>query len=176
LRISKAKLELITDPDMYLMVEDGIRGGISTIMHRYAKANNKYMGDLYNHDEESSYIMYLDASALYSWAMSHPLPLDGFWWMSQEDLDLWVDICYEDGVGAVLDVDLEYPQELHDSQNEYPLAPERLMINRVKKLIPNLSNKKRYVVHHRNLKQYKELGHWVTKYIVGWCSTNDLVC
>ena len=82
LKISKIELELITDPDMYLMIESGFRGGISTIMKRYAKANNPYVND-FDPEKENIYIQYLDANNLYGWAMSQPLPVDEFKWMSK---------------------------------------------------------------------------------------------
>ena len=69
LKKTKIKLELLTDSDMLLMVEEGIRGGICHSIHRHAKANNKYMEN-YNESKESSYIQYLDADNLYGWAMS----------------------------------------------------------------------------------------------------------
>ena len=73
------KLELLTNVDMLLMVEKGIRGGICHAIHRYAKANNKYMKN-YDKNKELSYIQYLDANHLYGWAMSQKLPVDGFKW------------------------------------------------------------------------------------------------
>ena len=77
LKKTEVKLELITDYDMLLMVQKGIRGGIFEATHRYVKANNKYMK---NHDKnnESSYLKYLDANNLYGWAMSQKLPKNGF--------------------------------------------------------------------------------------------------
>ena len=88
LKISKIKLELITDPDMYLLVENGIRGGISTIMKRYAKANNPYANN-FDPKKENTYIQYLDANNLYGWAMSQPLPVDEFKWMDELELQDW---------------------------------------------------------------------------------------
>ena len=76
---AEVKLELLTDNDMLLMVEKGIRGGICYAIHRYAKANNKYMKN-YDEKEESSYIQYLDVNNLYGWTMSQKLPVSGFKW------------------------------------------------------------------------------------------------
>ena len=80
LKKTGVKLELITDYDMLLMIEKGIRGGICQATHRYAKANNKYMKN-YDKNNESSYIEYLDANNLYGWAMSQKLPVNGFKWV-----------------------------------------------------------------------------------------------
>ena len=123
---TKTKLEKLTDINMYLMCERGIRGGISMISNRYAKANNKYMTD-YNKDIETSYIQYLDANNLYGGSMSEKLPYGKFHWVTPEDIDLTT---YDsNGVnGVIVEVDLEYPQELHDEHNDYPLAPENKYI------------------------------------------------
>ena len=158
LKISDIKLELLTDPDMYLMVEAGIRGGISTITKRYAKSNNPYMKADYNPNEKTNYIMYLDANNLYGWSMSQPLPVDGFEWLPACQLLHWDFICGDDGIGCILEVDLEYPKNLHDAHNEYPLAPESLKINNIPKLIPNLKDKTKYILHYKNLQQYLSLG------------------
>ena len=86
---TEVKLELLTDnyaiddnyaTDMLLMVEKGIRGGLCQVIHRHAKANNKYM-NYYNEDTISSCLMYLDASNLYGWAMSQKLTINGFKWV-----------------------------------------------------------------------------------------------
>ena len=79
LRKTRVRLELLSDPDMLLMFERGIRGGITQAVHRYALAKNKYMmGDLYDPNKESSYLEYLDANNLYGWAMSQPLSTSKF--------------------------------------------------------------------------------------------------
>ena len=152
LKITDVELELLSDIDMLLMIEKGIRGGISMISNRYAKANNKYMGESFIDTMISKYIMYLDANNLYGWAMSKPLPTHGFEWMKVDELETW------ELHSCILEVDLEYPKNLHDSHNDYPLAPEQIVVNKVSKLIPNLGNKKKYVLHYENLKQYLKLG------------------
>jgi hypothetical protein len=151
------ELELLSDYDMVLMVKHGIRGGISTISHRYARANNKYMGESYDRSKPSSFIEYLDANNLYGWAMSRKLPTHGFKWMSDSELENWR------AIPCILEVDLDYPTELHDLHNDYPLAPESITINKVDKLIPNLNNKQNYIIHHENLKLYESLGLKITK-------------
>ncbi len=160
LKYTKIKLDLISDPDMYQMIESGIRGGISSIMKRYAKANHKNLKD-HNPQEPSVFIEYLDANNLYGWAMSKPLPHRNFKWMSESELGDW------ETTPCILEVDLEYPEELHDLHKEYPLAPERLTIGKVKKLVPNLYDKEKYVVHHETLKQCLELGMKLTKIYKG---------
>ena len=152
LKMSDVKLELFTDIDMLLMVEKGIRGGVSMISNRYGKANNKYMGDKFNPSEPSKYIQYLDANNLYGAAMSMKLPTSGFKWMNDKELSVW------EKIPCILEVDLEYPKELHDLHNDYPLAPERINCDKVEKLIPNLRDKEKYVIHYKNLKQYLKLG------------------
>ena len=115
------------------------------------------MGEDYDSSKPSKYIQYFDANNLYGWAMSKPLPRRGFEWMSEEELEDWRRF------SCILEVDLEYPKSLHDLRNDYPLAPERITVNKVDKLIPNLRNKKKYVVHYENLKLYERLGLKITK-------------
>ena len=154
LKKTKVELELLTDPDMILLFESGIRGGISTITTRYGNANNPYVTG-FDESLPVKYLMDLDANNLYGWAMSKPLPTCGFKWMGTTDN--WKNI------PCILEVDLQYPVDLHDLHNDYPLAPERLEINKVEKLIPNLNHKRKYVVHHEALKLYESLGLKITK-------------
>ena len=102
-KVTGINLELITDIDMYQMVEKGLRGGISYIAYRYSKPNNKYMCD-YDKDKESSYLMYLDSNNLYGLAMSQPLPTGGFKWF-KEDKCILKD---EEGIAYFIECDLEY--------------------------------------------------------------------
>ena len=152
LKVTEVKLELLSDIDMLLMVEKGIRGGVSMISNRYGKSNNKYMGDKFVASELSKYIAYLEANNLYGWAMSKPLPTHGFKWMKVSELETW------ENHSCILEVELGYPRSLHDLHSDYPLAPKQIEVNKVNKLIPNLWNKKKYVIHYENLKQYLSLG------------------
>ena len=136
LKMTKVKLELSNDPDMVLMFEKGIRGGVSMISKRYTKANNPYMGEEYDSDKPTKYITYLDANNLYGWAMSKPLPVNDFKWLNEKELEYSKEIPY------VLEVDLEYLKELHDLHNDYPLAPKKLKIDEWKKLFQILTIKK----------------------------------
>jgi hypothetical protein len=170
-------IENMTDYDMYLMIEKGIRGGMCMVSERHAKANNPYMNN-WNPEEKSSYLMYLDANNLYGYSMIQSLPTGGYKWIKANDY--WSEkriqsLADDAEYGYIFEVDLEYPQELHDLHNDYPLAPEctsfptspymtelaqTLNYKGVKtnKLIPNLFDKTKYVIHYRNLKQYLELG------------------
>ena len=159
LKYTKIKLDYIKDVDIQLFIEKGICGGISTIVHRYAKANNKDSID-YDESKDLSYNSYMDANNLYGWAMSQSLPTGNFRWLSTTEVNRFDILRIENDYkkGYVMEVDLEYPEELHDLHNDLPLAPESLEVNKVPKLIPNLRDKKKYVVHYRNLKQYLQLG------------------
>ncbi|XP_028416044.1 uncharacterized protein LOC114539626 [Dendronephthya gigantea] len=129
LKMTEVELELLTDPDMYLFIEEGLRGGISMISNRYGKANNPYIPD-YDPEKETSYVMYLDANNLYGWAMSQPLPTGEFDWLTDQEiaeLDI-TDVADDDEKGYILEVDLHYPSDLHDLHNDYPLAPEKMKI------------------------------------------------
>ena len=179
LKMTEVKLELITDIDMYQFVEKGMRGGISYIANRYGKANNKYMQN-WNPNESSKHIMYLDANNLYGWAMSQHLPTGNFKWLNKQQIKNinWKTIPKDNKTGYLLEVDLEYPHELHDLHNDYPCGAEQIKVTQdmlsdycqriakkfgiksgqVNKLIPTLGNKSKYVLHYRNLQLYRELG------------------
>ena len=155
LKKTGVKLELLTDVDMLLMVEKGIRGGIYHAIHRYVKSNNKHMKN-YNKNKESSFLDYLDANNLYGWAMSEPLPVNGFGWMedlSKIDEDFIKNYDKDSDKGYILEADVKYPKNLHDFHSDFPFLPERMKIDKCSKLICNLYNKKNYVVHIRSLKQ-----------------------
>ena len=157
LKKTNIELELLTDYDMLLMVEEGIRGGICHSIHRYAKSNNKYMKN-YNNNEESSYIQYLDANNLYGWAMSKKLPVNGFRWLDSDEIneineELIKNYNENDNKGYIFEVGVRYPKRLHDLHSDLPFLPERMEINKCKKLVCNLFNKKKYVIHVNSLKQ-----------------------
>ena len=155
LKKTEVKLELLVDVDMLLMVEKEIRGGICHAIHQYAKANNKYMMD-YNKDEEESFLEYLDANNLYGWAMSEPLPVNGFDWvedLSKIDEDFIKNYNEDSNKGYILEVDVKYPKNLHDLHSDLPFLPERMKIDKCNNLVCNLYDKKSYVVHIRSLRQ-----------------------
>ena len=176
LKMIDIKLELMTDVDMFQFIEKGMRGGVSYIANRYGKANNKYMKE-YNEKAPSKYIMYLDANNyannLYGWAMSQCLPAGNFRWMTDKEINK-IDLgkYKADGKkGLILEVDLEYPHELHNLHNDYPVAPEKIKVSngmlseyckkiaekykisigQLNKLIPTLRDKEEYVLHYRNI-------------------------
>ena len=155
LKKTNVELELLTDYDMLLMIEEGIRGGMCHAVNRYASADNHYMKD-YVKNKESSYIQYLDANNLYGAAMSKKLPMKGFKWMddiSRIDEEFIKGYDENSNKGYVLEVDVNYPQELYDIHSDMPFLPERMVINKTKKLVCNLHDKKKYVAHVSVLKQ-----------------------
>ena len=179
LKYTKIELDPITDVNMLQMIESGIRGGYSGVLgKRYVKANNKYLKD-YNEKEKSNYLLYLDANNLYGWAMCQPLPTNDFQW--EESNYNWRNP--PNNRGCILEVDLEYTNNLKFKTVNFPLAPEKLNIKEselsdyqldilkvetkkvgnVAKLILNLKNKNKYIIHHKLLKYYEELGLKVSK-------------
>ena len=155
LKKTKVKLELLTDVNMLLMIEDGIRGGMCQSPLRYAKANNKYMKN-YDKSTESSYLMYLDANNLYGWAMSKKLPVNGFKWendLSRFNENFIKNYNENSDVGYFLEVDIEYPKQLWSYHKDLPFLPERKKLGKVEKLVCSIEDKEKYVIHIRALKQ-----------------------
>ena len=122
------KLEKIYDIDKYLFSEKGLRGQISYIAKRYAKANNKYMND-FDPKKQPTFISYLDMNNLYGWAMSEYLPYGGFQWLKNVDEFDVMAINEKGPIGYFLEVDLKYSDKLHELHNVYPLAPEKLVVS-----------------------------------------------
>ena len=151
-------IELLKDRDMLLMFERGIRGGITQSVHRWAIANNLYMGYEYDTSKPTEYLQYLDANNLYGWAMSQPLPTK--WVDIREDLrpKEVIDLMVRTDRGYLLEVDVKYPKELHDHHNDLPFMCEKTKINGVEKLVPILCDKKKYVIHIKALHQALEHG------------------
>lgn len=145
LKYTKVKLDRLMDLDIYLFIEKSIRGGMVQTVQRYAAA-----------EPGSSSIVYLDVTNLYGWAMSQSLPYSSFSWLPKEE---WWRMGKEGpSVGYFLEIDLEYPLELHDAHSDYPLAPTS-----EDKLMLTLRKKNNYVLHHRNLALYLQLGLRATK-------------
>ena len=154
----KQEIQLLKDYDVLMMFEQGIRVGISHISERYAEANNKYMKD-FDESKPYTFIQYLDANNLYGWAMSQKLPTHGFKWIDVDKSSVLKILEKKDtNQGFIFEVDLDYPKSLWKTHNDYPLAPERIKIDKVDKLICSFLPKKNYVLHYKNLKQYLKEG------------------
>lgn len=125
MKISGVTLDLISDPNMYLFVENGIRGGISYISNRYSKANNKYL-ETYDSTEPSKYIVDLDSNNLYGGAMCELLPVGDYRW--EKDIKNYDYKTINGARGCILEVDIDYPAHLHDLHKDYPLCPESMII------------------------------------------------
>ena len=156
LKKTGVKLELLTDENMFLTYEEGIRGGICNKVHSYAETNNnKYMKN-YDKNKESSFLLYVDTNNLYGWAMSKKLPVDGFKWV--DDLSMFTEDFVksydeEGDVGYLLVVDIEYPKTLCILHRDLPFLPDRMKVNKVKKLVCNVTDKENYSIHIVALKQ-----------------------
>ena len=132
LRMSRVDLQLITDVDMYHFVEKSIRGGISMISTRHAQANRPSFPDTYDSRHPNQNLVYLDANNLYGWAMSRSLPTRGFRFLQQDEISplKLQELSDDDGGSYIFQMDLHYPTHLHDLHDDYPLAPESLLIDR----------------------------------------------
>ncbi|XP_057299543.1 uncharacterized protein LOC130630167 [Hydractinia symbiolongicarpus] len=166
LKVTGQVLELLSDIDMLLMVEKGLRGGICQAIKRHAKANNPYMGELFDVNLLISYLLYIDANKLYGGAMSQKLPTHGFKW--REDLENFTQAFienYKNGDdGYFLEVDVHYPKKLHKLHNDLPFLPEKMRLNNdCEKLTCNVFDKEKYVLHIRKLQQALQHGLVLTK-------------
>ena len=153
------RLELLLDPDMLLMFERGIRGGITQSVRRWEAANNPYMEE-YDSSKPTNYLQYLDANNLYGSVMSQLLPTGEFKWIKCEGdpKDLVERFTAEKDYDYLLEVDVSYPKELHDLHNDLPFMCTKMKINGVEKLIPYLYYKRKYIIHIRALKQALDHG------------------
>ena len=167
---------------MYLFIDKGLRGRISYIAKRQAKENNIYARD-YDPKKPSTFITYLNMNNLYGWAMTEYIPYGGVQCLKNVDKFDVISINEKSEIGYILEVDLEYPDNLHKLHNDYPLTPEKLvvfvgMLSKyckeiadkygikiwdVKKLIRNLGKKIKYVLHYKNLQLYLSLGMKLTR-------------
>ena len=122
LKMTKESIDLLIEPDQYLFFEKGTRGGVSAISNRYAKADNPYLAEGFDPCQETSYITYLDCNNLYGYAMCEPLPTGRFRFLTPRELEGFdLNSKSDDGSkGYVLEVDLEYPSNLHETHNDYP--------------------------------------------------------
>ena len=168
---------------MYLFFEKGIPGAVSYISKRYSKINNKYLKS-YDPKQESKHIIYLDANNLYGYTMSKFPPTSGLKWIDPREFK---SNKYSSNSlkGCVLEIDLEYPRELPQLNNNYPLVPYKvgiknkilsnyqlktadfynIFISSAKKLVTNFFDKERYVILYENFQLYLRLGLKLKKYI-----------
>ena len=172
LKMTGIQLEKINNIDVHLFLEKGMRGSISYISKRYSKS------------DDNTTIMYWDANNLFGWAMIQDLPYCGFKFLSQKEIDEFsLTVSENSPIGYILEVDLKYCKKLHDSHSDYPFCPEKIEISSdmlskycseiadqygikvgaVKKLISNLGDKVKYVVHYKNLEYYLSLGMKLVK-------------
>ena len=176
-------IDPITEKEMYEMIEKGLRGGMCQVSHKQAKANNKYMMEDYDENRPSNYINYLDANNLYGLAMSMKLPIGKLKWIKKILTEKMIlDWNENDDNAYILEVDLEYPKEIHNLTSDYPLCPENMKVEerllskhqrelhrhyyngkeardeKHPKLILNQMNKTNYVVHIKALQYYLKKG------------------
>lgn len=144
LKMTKVKLQLLDDIDMVLMIEQGIRGGVSMISKKYAKANNPMVSDYAPSKPITWLSYYLDMNNLYGTSMSMPLPERNFAWCTQDQVETLnvMDVPDDSETGYILEVDLEYPNDLYDDHSDYPLATENKIITEKCYLLLRLCSKR----------------------------------
>ena len=132
LKFTNAKCELITDTDKLLWWETAVRGGFSGVIHRHSVANNKYMGEKYDKEKESKYILYTDVTNLYGYCMTQPLPCGKLQWMKHEELveleKHIMDYQRESEWGYFLEIDCHIPDYLHPMLPDFPPLPEKMIV------------------------------------------------
>ena len=179
LKMTGVKIDYITDLDMYTFIEDNLRGGVTTINHRYFKANNKYIDD-FDDSMPSTFAHYVDCNNLYGKGMELPLPTGNFGWLERQEIDSLkiMEINPDGDKSYILEVDLDYPAVLHDWHNDYPLAVQNRLIleseispynkeflkrnkekfKSTRKLTPDLHHKIKYVCSIRTLQLFIQQG------------------
>ena len=185
LKMTGVRLELISDPDMHIFVEKGIRGGIAMVAgKRMSQANNEFAGQV-DESKPVKHLIQWDANSLYAHCMQFKLPYADLKWVNM-DMDTALETIRKTDFNAnteyLYEVDLEYPEDLHDHFSDYPPAPENILIPtsmyslyqhelaaelgsklvEFPKLVPNLLKKTKYIVHGQALKLYLELGMKLT--------------
>jgi hypothetical protein len=161
LKISREELQLLTDVDMHNFFKQGLRGGLAFIGNKYAKANNPKLKD-YDPTKPKSYIKYFDLTNLYGYCMMQKLPVGKFTWIKNpKTINPKCPMNY----GYTYEVDIEYPAELHDAQNDFPAAPENFKPpgSQHEKLVNHFNVKKNYVANWQVLKMYQDMGCKITK-------------
>ena len=179
LKMKKVELEKISDSEKHIFVERVMKGGMSCISTRFSIANNEYCPN-YDKNKPKVYINYFDMNNLYGHAMNEYLPYGAFKWVEGNN-EVVNRILNKSGTslhGYLLEVHLDYPENLHDYHNDYPLASEKIKIEdqmlspfslkikkkhniktgSINKLASNLMAKEKYVVHYRNLQYYLSQG------------------
>lgn len=159
LKTTGAEIELIQDSTMYQFIHHAIRGGVSFIAKKYAKANNPELKS-YDPNEKTSFINYVDMNSLYGYAMMNSLPVGGFQWKYTKKI-----LASSPNIGRIYCVDLHIPENLHDHLNDFPPAPENIKVpnSNQSKLVSHLGNREKYVVLDELLEYYVKLGLKVTK-------------
>lgn len=161
LKYSNVKLELVSDPEVHTFLKTSIRGGITQCTFRHSIANNKYLRD-YDNNKKDNYLSYIDANNLYGWAMSQKLPIEEFTFLSHSEVENFNVREYDDqsNFGYILEVDLEYPDSIHDAHNYLPFCPQNKIPygGKIQKLITDLTDKENYRIHIKKLQLCLEQG------------------
>lgn len=160
LKMTMVELELMQDINMYNFIQKGIRGGLTQCSMKHCIANNKYLKNFNPSKDESNFLMYYDANNLYGYAMSQPLPYKNFKFLSESEISNFNEHFIKnlnvfDEVGYILEVDLDYPPNIHDLHIDLPFCPENKLTpnSKIKKLIADVTPKRNYVIHLRMLQE-----------------------